>query len=59
MKKYRYELIIIAIEILMLLLMYFSGTPIDHGLCRIMIFVVGQLVTLLQYIILVLNYAER
>lgn len=55
MKNRRYRLINIAIEMLMVSFMYFFAKSTEPALGRVIIFLVGQLVTLLQFIILFLN----
>lgn len=59
MKNHRCVLINITIEILMSLFMYFCVNPPEPALGRVMIFLVGQCVTLVQFIVLILNDTER
>jgi hypothetical protein len=59
MKKYRGLVINIAIEMLMLLFMYYCANPIKPASGRAMIFLIGQLVTLVQIMISFLNDVER
>jgi len=51
MKNRRCVLINIAIEILMTLFMYFCANPREPATGRVMIFLIGQMVTLLQILV--------
>ena len=51
MKDHRCVLINIAIEMLMTLFMYFCANPPEPATGRVMIFLVGQCVTLVQILL--------
>jgi hypothetical protein len=55
MKKHLYEVIAIAIEILIILLLYFCDIPINYASGRIKIFLVGQLAILAVIIGLIID----